>query len=410
MAVYYLSNSGSDSNSGLSPKTPWKTIQKANETIAGGDTVCFCRGETFFGKILPPAQQDGGSPTSYRSYGEGPKPVISQYKTAKANAWEEAGADIWKLDLTDPSNFDGNTTDLDTNVGFLTVSGTIFPRNRFSQESLERQWDFWCDGRYVYVMSSGHPASHSDEIRIACNIHNIRSADNLCVEDLIFCGSGGFGMYGTAHHVTVRNCEFHDLGGAELKGFPVPHTRYGNGIECWSDSSDILVENCRFSGIYDVALTMQGNKVTSGWKNIVFRNNVIWNCQQCFEIWSEDGGPGTGFIHCAFEGNVCIGSGYCWSYDVRPDKTNACHLLMYKLECPLCDISVKNNTFCNARETPIYKWAGPGLIPEGYRIEENTFLTSPGQDLVFRGGCGEEVYRAFSEKLSAANRIFERAF
>ena len=128
-------------------------------------------------------------------------------------------------------------------------------------------------------------------------------------------GTGAHGLQGTVHNATIRNCEFHEIGGSELS-YVLKETRYGNGIECWTDSSDVLVENCRFSGIYDVAITMQGNEVTQGWTNMIFRNNVIWNCQQCFEIWSLGDLPNPGFKNCVFENNVCIDSGYGWSYEV----------------------------------------------------------------------------------------------
>lgn len=405
MATYYISTCGNDDNDGLSSLTPWRTIGRVNACISGGDTVCFCRGETFYGQILPPKQDDLSNPTIYTTYGDGPKPIISQYKIAQPHAWENVEEGIWRLDLKNPSNYIGNTTELSSNVGFLLVSGKIYPRNRFEAEALEQEWDFWCDDRYVYIKASDYPAALSDDIRIACNIHCMPFTDNLIVENIIFCGSGGFGMYGTGHHATVRNCEFHDLGGAELIGYSTAHTRYGNGVECWSNSSDILVENCRFSGIYDVAITMQGDGVISGWENMTFRNNVIWNCQQSFEIWSEGNLPGTGFRNCVFENNVCIDSGYCWGYDVRPDKANSCHLLIYSLECPLCDIQIRNNTFYHARVTPIFKPEGPDHLPDGYHVCDNTFLIEPGQDIAFRGKCSNHDYRAFYEKIMAENHI-----
>jgi len=405
MTTYYLSENGNDQNNGPTPESPLKTIKKMNELVVGGDTVCFCRGETFYGQILPPEQNDTGCPTTYTTYGCGAKPIISQYKTALSHAWENVVDGVWKLDLKNPDNYTGNITELSTNVGFLLVSGKIYPRNRFSVDALEQEWDFSWDKQYVYVKASEHPAARSDDIRIACNIHCLRFADHLVVEDIVFRGSGGFGMYGTVHHAVVRNCEFHDLGGAELVGYPTPHTRYGNGVECWSNSSDVLVENCRFSGIYDVAITMQGDKVTSGWVNMMFRNNVIWNCQQSFEIWSEGDLPNTGFQNYVFEDNVCIDSGYCWGYDVRPDKANSCHLLLYSLECPLCDVVIRNNTFYHARVTPIFKSGGPDQIPPGYRIIGNTFLAEPGQDLAFRGTCGKEDYQAFYDRIAAENHI-----
>ncbi|MBR5446626.1 MAG: right-handed parallel beta-helix repeat-containing protein [Clostridia bacterium] len=405
MAKYYIAADGCDCRDGLTPETAWKTIDKANKTIAGGDTVCFRRGDTFYGHIHPVKGIDPDHPTTYTAYGEGAKPIVSQYKTALAGAWEDCGSGVWKLDLKDTSRYTGNTTETDTNVGFLKVDSVIYPRNRFAPDRLEVTWDYWNDDRYVYVKTDADPASLAADIKLACNIHCVRFADNLLVENIVFLGTGAHGICGTVHHATVRNCEFHEIGGSQLPGYPTPNTRYGNGVECWSNSSDVLVENCRFSGIYDVAITMQGNEVKTGWVNMTFRGNVMWNCQQCFEIWSSGKLPDTGFQNCVFENNVCIDSGYCWGYDVRPNKACSAHLLLYGLECPLCDIVIRNNTFYRARVAPIFKSGGPGQIPADYRITDNTFFVEPGQDIAWRQNCGDAVYDAYLAKLTAENHI-----
>jgi hypothetical protein len=238
----------------------------------------------------------------------------------------------------------------------------------------------------------------------------MRFADGIAVEGISFIGSGAHGISGSVNTATVRNCEFHELGGSELLTYHLPNVRYGNGVECWSDSSDVLVEGCRFSGIYDVAMTMQGDNASFGWKNITFRNNVVWNCQQAFEIWASGVAEGAGFKNCVFEDNVCIDSGYCWGYDVRPNKNVSCHLLMYSLECSCCDVTVSGNTFYRARVSPIFKSKGPGNIPEDYRIVGNTFLVEPSSDIVCRCDCSDGEYKKLFDRIAAENRIIESFF
>ena len=410
MATYYISTSGCDTNDGLSPATPWQSIQKINSSIKCGDTVCFKRGESFFGKIRAPKGNDTQTPTTYKSYGEGTKPTVSQYKTAHNDAWESIGNDVWRIDLSDVSKFDGNVTELDTNVGFMKVSGNIKPWKRFELDKLSEQWDFYNDKQYVYVKSNENPALLSNDIKFACNIICMPFADNILVEDIIFTGSGAHGISGSVNHATVRNCEFHEFGGSELTTHFRPGVRYGNGVECWTDSSDVLVENCKFSNIYDVALTMQGNNVTKGWVNMTFRNNVIWNCQQGFEIWSEGKLENTGFQNCVFENNVCMDSGFSWGHEVRANKQCSSHLLLYQLECPLCDVTVRNNTFYNARVSPIVKSGGPKEMPRDYKISGNLFLIKPNQELIYRKGFSDEEYGAFYKKLAKENSIVESEF
>ena len=46
---YYLSASGDNANTGLSPATPWRTIAKINTfTFTAKDSILFKRGETFY--------------------------------------------------------------------------------------------------------------------------------------------------------------------------------------------------------------------------------------------------------------------------------------------------------------------------------------------------------------------------
>ena len=125
MATYYISASGCDSCDGLTPDTAWRTIKKLNSEIKCGDTALFKRGDTFFGQVRAPKGNDSDAPTTYKSYGEGAKPIISQYKTAKSGAWEDFGNGIWRIDLTDISKFDGNVTELDTKQGSIKVGAMI---------------------------------------------------------------------------------------------------------------------------------------------------------------------------------------------------------------------------------------------------------------------------------------------
>ena len=80
MSVYYISNSGCDSFDGLSEATAFKTINQLNKVIKGGDTALFKCGDTFYGNIKAPAGINPENPTKFTSYGEGKKPIITQYK------------------------------------------------------------------------------------------------------------------------------------------------------------------------------------------------------------------------------------------------------------------------------------------------------------------------------------------
>ncbi len=51
---YYISNSGSDSNTGTSKTDAWETLDKVNASMASfnpGDSILFKRGDTFIGTL-----------------------------------------------------------------------------------------------------------------------------------------------------------------------------------------------------------------------------------------------------------------------------------------------------------------------------------------------------------------------
>ena len=83
---------------------------------------------------------------------------------------------------------------------------------------------------------------------------------------------------------------------------------------------------------------------------------------------------------------------------------------MYALECPLCDVTVRNNTFYRARVTPIFKSKGLQMIPKGYRVVANTFFIDPGQDVAFRYSITDSEYREFYDRIASENCIVESAF
>ena len=400
--VFYVANDGNDFNDGITEETPFKTLTKAMKKLSAGDVLCLKRGSTFYGRLTIPYDEDQSRPTTVTAYGEGENPVISQFKIAKKGAWEDCGNGVWRMDITNTANYDGNVTCNSSDVGFIKVSGEIYAKNAFSVEALKDQWDFHWEDKYVYVKSSKCPDELSDDVRFAVEQHCVYSPKNAVIENITFTGSGSHGISGTWSNVRVSECKFIELGGSRLEGHS-EFTRYGNGVECWSDSENVTVEGCYFSQIYDVAMTMQGNDITFGWRNITFKDNTVENCQQAFEIWAKDNIPGAGFINCAFIGNVCRDAGYCWSYDVRPEKRNASHLLMYDLAAPVIDIDISGNVFDNARQNPIFATSA-GHIPEGYAIKNNTFVMSEGQDFIIPRG-DLEAHEAFCKMLTENNTI-----
>ena len=92
--TYYISATGSNSNSGLSPTTAWQTIDKVNSfNFAANDNVLFNRGNTFYGGIIVKS-----SNINYGAYGSGAKPIFSGLSTV--SGWVSLGGNIWQAPVT----------------------------------------------------------------------------------------------------------------------------------------------------------------------------------------------------------------------------------------------------------------------------------------------------------------------
>ncbi len=412
MCIYYVSNDGSDSADGMTPETAWRTTDKVNATVKVGDEIRFRCGDIFYGGLRPEHGTSPEYPTVYTSYGEGARPIISLYKIPHADAWEKVSDNIYRIDMLDASKLDGNnfSSQLDSNAGFMKISGKIFYRKMKAIDELSEQWDFYSDNRegMLYVYSQDAPSKLSDDIKIACCVKGIslRSYQRIC--NLEICGTGAHGISGITAGSYISNCYIHEIGGSELIGHVRPNVRYGNCIEAWSNSHDVTVENCQFSDVYDVAITMQGDEVRRSWENMYFNNNKFWDCTQCFEIWSRGDDPSVGFVNCHFENNVCIDTGRGWGYAARPYKSVATPLLIYNLHTDVCDINISGNLFANSNHAIVYKSGGGKAIPSGYVIKGNTVIRSEGQGIIARESDDEgddEFERQFMETNTVIGRV-----
>lgn len=380
MATYYISGAGSDRNDGLTPETAWKTTDHANQTIAGGDTVLLKRGDIFYGSVKLPSGT-AENPTVLGTYGEGDKPKVCLYKiTTSPDVWTEVRENVWKTSLADTANYTGNVYTDDTNVGFLLVNGDIKGYKQFSHDTLAAQWEFLCEGKNIYVYSEGNPNELAESLYFSVNGRCISPGNHVRITDIDLYGCGGHGIAGTYSDVLVKACDLHDLGGSELPGYPHPNTRYGNGMEVWSDAENVTADGCRFWNIYDAAFTMQGYPERGGWRRVVVKNCVMWGNHQSFEIWTDSRNSDDGMTGCEFTDNVCIGAGMGWSCGPRPNKECGVHLLLYHTQCRVHDIKVRNNIFYDTAFALYYK-AGDE-IPAEYDSDGNYIYLRPGTHII----------------------------
>ncbi|MGA2440725.1 MAG: autotransporter-associated beta strand repeat-containing protein, partial [Tepidisphaeraceae bacterium] len=88
--VYYVSPTGSDSNSGTSPNSPWRTLSKVDSTnFAPGSQILFQAGGNWYGQQLSASSSGTPSnPITYGSYGAGVNPTFWGSVIVPASSFE----------------------------------------------------------------------------------------------------------------------------------------------------------------------------------------------------------------------------------------------------------------------------------------------------------------------------------
>lgn len=79
---YYVANTGSDSNDGLTTATAWQTLSKVNSsTFNAGDSILLKRGDSWNERLNIASSGSAGSPIVVGAYGIGAKPLITGFQT-----------------------------------------------------------------------------------------------------------------------------------------------------------------------------------------------------------------------------------------------------------------------------------------------------------------------------------------
>jgi parallel beta-helix repeat protein len=104
---YYISATGSDSNSGLTTLLPKQTLTAVNALILNAnDTVAFKRGDGWYGTLIV-----NYSNVTFTTYGTGSTPTITGFTTI--SGWTNDGGGIWSKVIATETNSLANMVTID---------------------------------------------------------------------------------------------------------------------------------------------------------------------------------------------------------------------------------------------------------------------------------------------------------
>ena len=403
--IYYVSNEGDDANSGLSPSSPIRTLDKVNAlALHRGDAVLFRRGDLWRGHI---DVKDG---TIFSAYGDGPKPRLyaSPYDAAVTGTWNltstpnvyaysnTVAKDVGTLVFDEGDagcaykvlkkcNYLGETFHIDTGEPFTNY------------QDLHRDLDMYHDletGTVYLCSTAGNPASRFTSIEMPIKQYVFTAnncgcvIDNLCIK---YSGAHGIGAAGYVKDLTVTNCEIGWMGGSIHNERTTPSspgqwsrdTRYGNGIEIWGSCESFYVDHNYIYQAFDAGVTHQfsASRVVN-MDNVSYTNNLIEYCVYPIEYWlsvPENYVEQSGMHNFLIRGNILRLTGeYGWGIQ-RANKETPAAIKTWTNPNPAFNFRMEGNIIDRAKPTLLNITAGR---PEWYpQCRANVYLQERGVEI-----------------------------
>jgi len=297
--IYIDSNNGNDLNSGNSPASPIKTLNRLKELkIKQNTTVSFKKGGQWHGS-LPVVSSLSLYPVAYKSYGRGSIPVISG--SVEINGWEIFGGNIFVA-----SNVTQTVTDLFLD-GTKQVSAR-FPNNGYLIID-ENSQDIYDQGIEIVDNDLDQPDDYWNmstvHIRTApWRIEKRRVADYILSENKIILEQytswgyrKGFGYYleNKFEELDAPGEWFYDRQAAQLYFWPPDgvdiHSSTIEGVVeehalYSSFANNVLIEGLRFKNYANSCIQIDNGS------DITILNNEISHCgEHGVEIGTLDSSP-----------------------------------------------------------------------------------------------------------------------
>lgn len=292
---YYVANDGGDSNNGLSPDTPWRTIGKVNTELNGGvinqgDDIYFNKGDVFDDTNLH--IRLGGSSSNEMiigAYGTGNRPKLNYslsgggYAPVRIAVGSIGYITIQDLEVTATENNINGIAANQNNVSNITISncyvhnttnnGIILLKvNGYLIENCEVQGGNSCIG----ILGSATYKITNGTIR-NCTVYNAGGNDGISLHD-----DGALNSIGNNH--LILNCTVY---GCNEQAFDFSLTSpdiaeniiikdctgYGNGISTLACGG---FKNFTIDNLYSHD-DSTGLVIISDVKNVIIRNCVVYN-------------------------------------------------------------------------------------------------------------------------------------
>ncbi|MBN1482183.1 right-handed parallel beta-helix repeat-containing protein [candidate division KSB1 bacterium] len=292
--IYFVdATSGNDTNDGTSAATPWRTIQKVNDTFfSPGDQILFKRGDVWREELVVTSKGTESSPIVFGAYGDKTleKPEINGADIV--SNWVEFKRDLWQTSLAiQPFN-----------VWFDDEAGNKV--NSWYDLKNEKDW-IW-ENNTLYIFSKGQPTEKYTNPGIeaaqrrSCINDGHEDCSHVVIENFRIRHNGAlvsfFGAIdcrdGAGKDWTIRNCDFQDVASmgvmllyddSAVENNTFTRTRLGAILAHAANTGSTIIGNDIFSCNSGVSSYGNGIKIS---ENKIHHNK--WNG---ILVWHESGTP-----------------------------------------------------------------------------------------------------------------------
>ncbi len=285
VCVYYVATDGNDDNAGTI-EAPWKTIQKAADTVKAGDTVCV-RGGTYHEKVEMKTSGTDGAYITFESCGEEVAVIDGESIPVRENDEENA-----LIIVSDKS--------------YIRIKGFCVTNYVSTNEYVPAGIRLSGSGQHIEILGCtvcGIKTTYTGAAGQDRNAHGISVygtngeapldsvvIDGCEVYDNMLGWSESVVLNGNVTNFRVTNNKIHDNDniGIDFIGFEetAPYNDQArNGICSGNEVWNISSAN---NGAYD-DICADGIYVDGG-KSIVIERNKVWNCDIGIEVASEHAG------------------------------------------------------------------------------------------------------------------------
>jgi parallel beta-helix repeat protein len=416
--TYYISNSGSGDNDGLSEATPWD-LETFNQTsVPDGSTILFKKGDVFRGEVSSNGFVTG---LHFSSYGQGNKPlfkgsiIIDNWTVNTAGL----GSNVYQSDLSGIVNENG--------IQYLYIDGEMATLARYPNVNSPKQY-----GDAIWLETDGNNASgtfYDQELADYGKPDDYWNAATLRLRSYSWTYTVGEitdyeASTGTIHSDRIGSNQYPGWGyfidnkmeeldhpnewyydtltnivyvytpdGTHPSNFFIEGSMYDKGIAIYWHEDNSIVENLAFEQYIDMGIYVNSSV------NVSINNCDVSNCLKGFYCWNAAGLEisNCDFSWC-FKQSIMLAeaSTYTETDEALITENNVEYNAMYPVYCARYDGSatpeaiktqgsgynIIKNTIKNTCHAGIYLSSGGQNLIEKNTVDSTLLLLNDGGSIV----------------------------